>query len=456
MQTPSTLQKETRINGCFIPFLALDFACAAAAAVVAALPVDQQSTWCAGISPFSMVTLLLCCCGRCTYSRVCVRTLREGSRHDGPLSPYVHAVEPCVPLLFASPSSICVLVLRQGCVCVCACCRGLECVSCVVCGVRCMPGCCPLLMWCALCVCLPHLSSPLLLSMSLTVQISSTPPNDHTHDDDVPSAVRPVGACPVLLPVRVCDSVTEGSPSLSPAQSQGAGGLGAKNTSATSISTVPADALPSKSPGTGTVEIPGNGAEQPDGTSGLQGAGDAANRNGQEPSTAASTSDSADPTEKVQEPGTISGTGGTEPLKQSSTGQAQSGNPTLPGSSAGTGVRGSPDTPSPGPNTKQEQAPGGSDGSGSSGGSVNPNTSSSSVTGTVSAQSQKEHAPTTTTTTTTKAPTTTTTTTTEAPTTTTTRAPSRLREIDGSLSSSAWVCAPLLLAVSALAYTTLG
>ncbi|KAF5217182.1 hypothetical protein ECC02_009950 [Trypanosoma cruzi] len=58
--------------------------------------------------------------------------------------------------------------------------------------------------------------------------------------------------------------------------------------------------------------------------------------------------------------------------------------------------------------------------------------------------------PTTTTTTTTEAPTTTTT---EAPTTTTTRAPSRLRRIDGSLSGSAWVCAPLLLAVSALAYT---
>ncbi|KAF8304920.1 putative mucin TcMUCII [Trypanosoma cruzi] len=62
------------------------------------------------------------------------------------------------------------------------------------------------------------------------------------------------------------------------------------------------------------------------------------------------------------------------------------------------------------------------------------------------------YAPTTITTTTTKAPTTTT----EAPTTTTTRAPSRLREIDGSLSSSAWVCAPLLLAVSALVYTTVG
>ncbi|KAF8300875.1 putative mucin TcMUCII [Trypanosoma cruzi] len=72
--------------------------------------------------------------------------------------------------------------------------------------------------------------------------------------------------------------------------------------------------------------------------------------------------------------------------------------------------------------------------------------------------------PTTTTTTTTKAPTMTTTapeapstTTTEVPTTTTTtRAPSRLREIDGSLSSSAWVCAPLVVAASALAYTALG
>ncbi|KAF5215747.1 hypothetical protein ECC02_011529 [Trypanosoma cruzi] len=69
-----------------------------------------------------------------------------------------------------------------------------------------------------------------------------------------------------------------------------------------------------------------------------------------------------------------------------------------------------------------------------------------------------------TTTTTTKAPTMTTTapeapsttTTTEAPTTTTTRAPSRLRGMDGSLSSSAWVCAPLALAASALAYTALG
>ncbi|RNC40416.1 mucin TcMUCII, partial [Trypanosoma cruzi] len=83
-------------------------------------------------------------------------------------------------------------------------------------------------------------------------------------------------------------------------------------------------------------------------------------------------------------------------------------------------------------------------------------------------QNEKPNAINTTTTTTTMAPTTTTTTTTttqapigkatttETPTTTTTRAPSRLREVDSSLSSSAWVCAPLLLAASALAYTTLG
>ncbi|EAN95860.1 putative mucin TcMUCII [Trypanosoma cruzi] len=62
-------------------------------------------------------------------------------------------------------------------------------------------------------------------------------------------------------------------------------------------------------------------------------------------------------------------------------------------------------------------------------------------------------APTTTTTSTTQAPITTTT---EAPAVSTTRAPSSLREMDGSLSSSAWVCAPLLLAASALAYTALG
>ncbi|RNE99265.1 mucin TcMUCII [Trypanosoma cruzi] len=83
---------------------------------------------------------------------------------------------------------------------------------------------------------------------------------------------------------------------------------------------------------------------------------------------------------------------------------------------------------------------------------------------TLNEQNEKPNAPTTTTTTKTPSTTTTTTapeapsttTTTGAPTTTTTRAPSRLREIDGSLSSSAWVCAPLLLAASALTYTTVG
>ncbi|EKF27456.1 mucin TcMUCII, putative [Trypanosoma cruzi marinkellei] len=61
-----------------------------------------------------------------------------------------------------------------------------------------------------------------------------------------------------------------------------------------------------------------------------------------------------------------------------------------------------------------------------------------------------------TTTTTTTAPEAPSTTSTESPTVSTTHAPSRLREIDGSLSSSAWVCAPLVLAASALACTALG
>ncbi|KAF5215744.1 hypothetical protein ECC02_011526 [Trypanosoma cruzi] len=204
MQASSILQKETQINDWLHYSIPCAYICVCSCCCGGGCASRGPTIHVVCGDHLFVATLLLCCCVRCTYSRVCVRTLREGCRHDGPLSPHVHAVEPCMPLLFASPSSICVLVLRQGCVCVCACCRGLECVSCVVCGVRCMPGCCPLLMWCALCVCLPHLSSPLLLSMSLTVQISSTPLNDHTHDDDdVPSAVRPVGACPVLLPVRV-------------------------------------------------------------------------------------------------------------------------------------------------------------------------------------------------------------------------------------------------------------
>ncbi|KAF8296731.1 putative mucin TcMUCII [Trypanosoma cruzi] len=286
--------------------------------------------------------------------------------------------------------------------------------------------------------------------------------------------------CPSVCVTATGEDPDKGSSSLSPAQPPGAGVPGPENTSTKPSSTGLADALPgpqnsdgnghapsgssgptvtvgSKGQGAGTPGIKGKSADQPHGTSGSQRAADAANRDGQELSTAASAPDSAEPTEKAQEQATVSGTGGTGSLTQAGTGQAQSGNPTSQASSAGTGGRGSPDTATLESIPKEEEGPGGSDGSGSSGGSVNPTTASSSVTGTISAQSQKEHAPTTTTTTTTtKAPTTTTTTTTEASTTTTTRAPSRLREIDGSLGSSAWVCAPLLLAVSALAYTTLG
>ncbi|KAF5216091.1 mucin TcMUCII [Trypanosoma cruzi] len=134
---------------------------------------------------------------------VCVPSVRGADTTDRSRRMCMRWSLVCRSCLLLPPPSVCWCCGRA--VCVCACCRGLECVSCVVCGVRCMPGCCPLLMWCALCVCLPHLSSPLLLSISLTVQISSTPLNDHIHgDDDVPSAVRLVGARPVLLPVRVC------------------------------------------------------------------------------------------------------------------------------------------------------------------------------------------------------------------------------------------------------------
>ncbi|EAN90667.1 putative mucin TcMUCII [Trypanosoma cruzi] len=267
----------------------------------------------------------------------------------------------------------------------------------------------------------------------------------------------------LVLALCCCPSVcvTEGSgeqdagSGSTTAQSQGSGGAGLTNTSTEPNSTGPTDASPSKIPGSVTVEITGNDAKQPHGTPSSQGTGDAVVRNGPTSITAASAPDSAGPAKTLQEPATISEAGGKGPLSQSSNGQTQSGNPTSQGSSAGTGVPETPGTEGPEPITKE--VPSGSDGSGSSGGSANPNTSSSSVTAPVSAQIQKENAPTTTTTTTTKAPTTTTTTTTEAPTTTTTtRAPSLLRESDGSLSSSAWVCAPLLLAVSALAYTALG
>ncbi|KAF5216861.1 hypothetical protein ECC02_010324 [Trypanosoma cruzi] len=76
--------------------------------------------------------VLLCALHLFSCVCVCVRTLREGCRHDGPLSPHVHAVEPCVPLLFASPlPSACWCCGSSVCVCV------LPWIGvCVVCGVR--------------------------------------------------------------------------------------------------------------------------------------------------------------------------------------------------------------------------------------------------------------------------------------------------------------------------------
>ncbi|EAN91623.1 putative mucin TcMUCII [Trypanosoma cruzi] len=280
--------------------------------------------------------------------------------------------------------------------------------------------------------------------------------------------------CPSACVTATAGDPNKGGPGLSPAQSEGAGVSGQANTSRASSLTPPTVALPGpeNQDGTGEASVTrivtgrgtdgvtgtpgftGNSAKQPHGTPSSQGAGDSANRNGQEQIRESSTSGSAESTKKVQERAPSGATGGKGPSSQPSNGKTQIVKPTSQGSSEGTDVPGSSNTE--GPETIPKQGPGESDGSGSSGGSANPAAASSSVTGTVLAQSQKENAPTTTTTTTTKAPTTTTTTTTEAPTTTTTRAPSLLRESDGSLSSSAWVCAPLLLALAALAYTTLG
>ncbi|EAN90668.1 putative mucin TcMUCII [Trypanosoma cruzi] len=309
--------------------------------------------------------------------------------------------------------------------------------------------------------------------------------------------------CPSVCATTTGEGTDKGSSSSTTAQPQGTGGSGPKNTSTAPSSTPPTDALPSKSqdskgqasdtrsdtargtggdqnedspslspalregagvpgsanPGVGTSEIPGNDAKQPDGTLSFQGAADAAKRNGPTSSTAASAPDSAGPAKTVEEPATISETGGKGPSSQASTGQTQGENSTSQGSGPGPGVPGSSGTEGPETIPKQEQATSGA--TGQSGlqipigvdqakGETDPlNKPDTTTTNTT-------NAPATTTTTTTTAPEATSTTSTEAPSTMTTRTPSLLREIDGSLSSSAWVCAPLLLAVSALAYTTLG
>ncbi|KAF5214958.1 hypothetical protein ECC02_011563 [Trypanosoma cruzi] len=137
---------------------------------------------------------------------VCVPSVRGADTTDRSRRMCMRWSLVCRSCLLLPLPSVCCCCGRAVCVCVCL----LPWIGvCVVRGVRrtvhawLLPS--PHVV-CPLCVCLPHLSSPLLLSMSLTVQLSSTPLNDHTHDDDVPSAVRPVGARPVLLPIRLRDN----------------------------------------------------------------------------------------------------------------------------------------------------------------------------------------------------------------------------------------------------------
>ncbi|KAF5216137.1 mucin TcMUC [Trypanosoma cruzi] len=155
----------------------------------------------------SLLFLLLVCfcvalCAATILVCLCVPSVRGADTTDGSRRMCMRWSLVCRSCLLLPLPSVCWCCGRAVCVCL------LPWIGvCVVRGVRravhawLLPS--PHVV-CPLCVCLLHLSSPLLLSMSLTVQISSTPLNDHTHDDDVPSAVRPVGACPVLLPIRLC------------------------------------------------------------------------------------------------------------------------------------------------------------------------------------------------------------------------------------------------------------
>ncbi|KAF5216450.1 hypothetical protein ECC02_010777 [Trypanosoma cruzi] len=89
---------------------------------------------------------------------VCVPSVRGADTTDRSRRMCMRWSLVCRSCLLLHLPSVCWCCDRA--VCACACCRGLECVSCVVCGVRCMPGCCPLLIWCALCVCVCR-TSPL-------------------------------------------------------------------------------------------------------------------------------------------------------------------------------------------------------------------------------------------------------------------------------------------------------
>ncbi|KAF8277600.1 putative mucin TcMUCII [Trypanosoma cruzi] len=203
--------------------------------------------------------------------------------------------------------------------------------------------------------------------------------------------------CPSVCATDSSQVSAKDSPSPSVTQSQETGASGATNTSTTSSSAVPSAASPGKIEGSVTQGSPGAGQAPPENPS------------------------------VVTAPAGIPG-------------------PTIPVPITKEGQGGSGSSGSPGPVADTAQKNGDNDTTDSKSGN-NPSTEQTNTNDDDSAKND-------TTTTTTKAPSTTTTT--EAPTTTTTLAPSRLREVDGSLSSSAWVCAPLLLSASALAYTTVG
>ncbi|KAF8306739.1 putative mucin TcMUCII [Trypanosoma cruzi] len=200
--------------------------------------------------------------------------------------------------------------------------------------------------------------------------------------------------CPSVCVTESSQVSAKDSPTPSVTQPQETGVLGAKNTSTTSSPAVPAAVSPGKGEGSVTQGSPGVEQALPE-----------------HPSEVA----------------------------------APAGGPTIPVPITKEVPGGSGSSVSPGPVADTVQKNGDNDTTDSKIGN-NPSTNQTD-------QEAENPAETTTTTTTTNAPTTTTT---EATTTTTTRAPSRLREVDGSLSSSAWLCAPLLLSASALAYTTLG
>ncbi|EKG06691.1 mucin TcMUCII, putative [Trypanosoma cruzi] len=216
--------------------------------------------------------------------------------------------------------------------------------------------------------------------------------------------------CPSVCVTESSQVSVKDSPTHSLTPPQGTGLSGTTNTSTTSIPAVPAAVSSGKNESPNTQGTPGAGQALPE-----------------NPSVVAAPAGSPGPESSV-------------PIKNE-----------VPG---GSGISGSPGNPGPVADTVEKN--GDNDTTESKSGN-NPSTDQTNTNADDSAKKNTAATiNTTTTTTTTTAPEAPSTTTTEAPTTTTTRAPSRLREIDGTLSSSAWVCAPLLLAASALAYTTVG